>query len=541
MDNVIQAQEKFSLFDHVPLGVCILQSDLVVLFWNCCLEEWTQIPKSKILGTKISEHFPHFNQPKYINRLLQIFSGGSPTVFSSQLHQYIIPAPLPQGRYRIQHTTVTSVPALDGVGFYAILSLQDVTDLTFRVQEYRTMRDRALAEAQERQRAQQTAEAANRIKDEFLAVLSHELRTPLSPILGWVKLLKQQKLDEASTLRAIENIERNAELQVRLIEDLLDISCILRGKVSLNWQGIDLKLIIYAALETVSLAAEAKSIHINLKLDKHVGLVCGDANRLQQIVWNLLSNSVKFTPTDGLVEVSLEQIDSQVKIRVSDTGKGISPEFLPYVFESFRQADTGTTRKFGGLGLGLSIVRYLIELHGGTVTADSPGEGQGATFSVSLPLMKQRVGQGERQTTQDEENFPTSSLAGIRILIVEDEADTRDFLVFLLQEYGAKVTATTSAVEALATISECQPDLLLSDLGMPGVDGYNLIQQLRAMPEEQGGNIPAIALTAYAAETTQKRVLAAGFQRHIAKPVEPMELISAIVEVIKSNNLSRLG
>ncbi len=535
MDKISQAQEKFSLLDHVPLGVCILQSDLVVLFWNCCLEEWTQIPKSKILGTCIHEHFPHFNQPKYANRLQQIFQGGPPTVFSSQLHQYIIPAPLPQGKYRIQHTTVTSVPAFDGVGFYALLSIQDVTDLTFRVQEYRNMRDRALAEAEERQRAQEAAEAANRIKDEFLAVLSHEIRTPLNPILGWAKLLKQHKLDQASTLRAIDTIERNAKLQVQLIDDLLDISRILRGKVSLNWQVIDLQLIIHAALETVRLAAEAKSIHINLKLNEDVGLVLGDANRLQQIVWNLLSNAIKFTPNGGRVEVSLEKADSQVQIRVSDTGKGIKPDFLPYVFESFRQADTGTTRKFGGLGLGLAIVRYLVELHGGSVVAHSPGEEQGATFSVTLPMIKERVGQGEKLETQEGENSHISSIAGLKILIVDDEADTREFLAFLLREYGAKVTVTASAKEAIAALGECKPDLLLSDLGMPDVDGYSLIEQLRTMPPEQGGEIPAIALTAYAAETTQTRVLAAGFQRHIAKPVEPMELVSAIAEVIKSN------
>ncbi len=535
MDKVSQAQEKFSLLDRVPIGICVLQSDRVVLFWNCCLEEWTKIPRSKILGTCISEHFPHFNQPQYAKRLYQIFQGGPPTIFSSQLHKHIIPAPLPQGRWRIQHTTVTAVPALDGEEFYALLSIQDVTDLTFRVQEYRNMRDLALAEAQERQIAQEAAEEANRIKDEFVAIVSHELRSPLNPILGWAKLLKRKRLDEKTTLRALDTIERNALTQAQLIDDLLDVSRILRGKLRLNFEIVDLASTITDALETVQLAAQAKSIQIKVRLDAGVRQIRGDSHRLEQVVWNLLSNAVKFTPSGGQVDVCLEQVNFQVQLRVSDTGKGIHPDFLPHVFEYFRQADSSMTRSFGGLGLGLAIVRQLVELHGGMVWAESLGEGRGATFIVNIPV----VAGGELATIDvppERLYHSPLPLAGVRVLVVDDDVDTREFLAFLLEQYGAIATVAASANEAIAVMAQWQPDLLLSDLGMPHVDGFGLIRQIRAMSCDRGGQIPAIALSAYAAEATQQQVVAAGFQRYIAKPAEPTELVNAIASLVSSKS-----
>jgi signal transduction histidine kinase/CheY-like chemotaxis protein len=538
INEIEQAQEKFSMLDRIPLGSFVLNSDCTVLFWNCSLEEWTKIPRSKILGGYIHKYFPHLNQPRYTIRLQQIFQGGPPTIFSSQLHKYIIPVPLPQGKFRIQHTTVTAEPAFDGNGFYALFSIQDVTDLTSRVQEYRNLRDRALADAKERQKAQEAAETANRIKDEFLAIVSHELRSPLHPILGWSKLLKKRSLNEAATLRALETIERNAELQTQLIEDLLDISRILRGKLALNLETVNLASTIEAALETVRLAAEAKSIQIDLNLDRKTGWVKGDSSRLQQVVWNLLSNAIKFTPAGGQVEVYLEQIGSQVKIRVRDTGKGISRDFLPYVFEYFRQADSGTNRSSGGLGLGLAIVRQLVELHGGRVWAESPGEGQGATFTVDLPVLQAslELERGVRNLSHDSYPFPIpyAPLEGVKLLIVDDDADTRDFLAFLLEEQGAIVTLAASARDALAAIAQSKPDLLLSDLGMPEVDGYTLIRKLRSLSVDEGGQIPAIALTAYAAETTQQQVFAAGFQLHIAKPADPSKLVAAIAALVKS-------
>ncbi len=388
------------------------------------------------------------------------------------------------------------------------------------------------AEQQARSAAEasrEEAHAANRVKDEFLAVLSHELRSPLNPILGWSKLLLNGKLDEVRTKQALATIERNAKLQAELIEDLLDVSRILRGKLSLTVNPINLASTIKAAIETVRLAAEAKSIRIEVMLDPEVGKVSGDSTRLQQVVWNLLSNAVKFTPAGGQVEIRLEQVDHQAQITVSDTGKGISPNFLPHVFDYFRQADSTTTRKFGGLGLGLAIVRHLVELHGGTVEANSQGEGMGATFTVKIPLMPTQP-----SVNQDSQlSEPSLDLNGIQILVVDDDTDTRDFVAFLLEQAGARVTAVTTAGEAFAALTRSQPDVLLSDIGMPQMDGYMLIRQVRALPPEQGGQVKAIALTAYAGDFNQQQALQAGFQRHIAKPIKPQELIKAIASLLR--------
>lgn len=377
------------------------------------------------------------------------------------------------------------------------------------------------------QAAREEAEQANRIKDEFLAVLSHELRSPLNPILGWSTLLLKGKLDTTKTTQALTTIQRNAKLQSELIEDLLDVSRILRGKLNLNVASVNLASVIRGAMETVRLAAEAKSIQIGASLTEDVGLVSGDSTRLQQVVWNLLSNAVKFTPQGGQVNIRLERFDSSAQIMVSDTGQGIAPDFLPYVFDYFRQADGATTRKFGGLGLGLAIVRHLVELHGGTVRVESPGEGQGATFTVRLPLMStsSEVNQDERSPQ------PSLDLKGIKILVVDDETDARELVAFVLGQQGAQVTTAASAYEALLLLSQAKPDVLLSDIGMPEMDGYMLIRQVRTLAPEQGGQIPAIALTAYAGDTNQQQVLAAGFQKHISKPIEPEELVQAIAQV----------
>jgi PAS domain S-box-containing protein len=378
------------------------------------------------------------------------------------------------------------------------------------------------------QQAEQLLQA-NRIKDEFLAVLSHELRSPLNPILGWSKLLQVRKFDEAKTAQALATIERNAKLQSELIEDLLDVSRILQGKLSLNAHPINLASTIRAALETVRLAAGAKSIGIDVSLNYNLGYVSGDSTRLQQVVWNLLSNAIKFTPAGGRVEVRLEQVGNQAQITISDNGQGIPQEFLPHVFDYFRQADGATTRKFGGLGLGLAIVRYLVELHGGTVQAQSPGEELGATFTVRLPLMP--IEPAVNQEEQSEE--ASLNLKGVQVLVVDDDTDTREFVVFLLQQAQASVIFADSAGSALAALMRSKPDVLLSDIGMPDMDGYMLMQQVRALPPEQGGEIPAIALTAYAGDFNQQQALDAGFQRHIAKPVEPEELIGAIVNLVR--------
>ncbi|MDM9581705.1 PAS domain S-box protein [Nostoc sp. GT001] len=432
------------------------------------------------------------------------------------------------------------------------------------------------------QRRKEELIQANRIKDEFLAVLSHELRTPLNPILGWSKLLQTKKYDEATTTRALETIERNAKLQTQLIEDLLDVSRILQGKLSLNIAPVNLETAIAAAIETVRLAAEAKSIDLrftisdfdagtqsfsvghyandkaqepsndlgldnsqinldsidfnkqlnNLKYQTSNSkfLVRGDSSRLQQVIWNLVSNAIKFTPQGGKIEISLESVGSQVQLRVSDTGKGISPDFLPFVFDYFRQADGATTRKFGGLGLGLAIVRHIVELHGGTVQAESLGEEQGATFTVMLPLIE--VDLNSHQIASQTDDLP--NFKGLKVLLVDDERDTRELIAFILEQSGAVVIQAASAMEALRIMPQFQPNLLLSDIGMPEIDGYMLIRKIRAMSSEQGGEIPAIALTAYAGEVDYQQAIAAGFGQHITKPVEPAKLLRAIANLIYS-------
>ncbi|MEH1852346.1 MAG: PAS domain S-box protein [Nostoc sp.] len=381
--------------------------------------------------------------------------------------------------------------------------------------------------------ARQQAEIANKIKDEFLAVLSHELRTPLNPILGWSKMLRTRKFDDKTTNHALEAIERNAKLQTQLIEDLLDVSRILQGKLNLNVCPVNLVMVVEAALETVRLAAEAKSIQIQTLFDPSLGQVMGDPNRLQQVVWNLLSNAVKFTPTGGRVEIRLMEADNQIQIQVSDTGKGIIPDFLPYVFDYFRQADGTTTRTFGGLGLGLAIVRKVVEMHGGKVQAESPGEQAGATFTVELPLLirSEQVWGEENQSLSSESE--SSLLADTQVLVVDDEPDIRDLITFILQDYGVEVTAVASAQEAIQSLSESIPDVLISDIGMPKTDGYMLMREVRSRSPQQGGSVPAIALTAYAGEMNQQQALAAGFQMHISKPVDPDVLVKAIADLIK--------
>ncbi|MEG4146783.1 PAS domain S-box protein [Microcoleus sp. Pol12B5] len=379
------------------------------------------------------------------------------------------------------------------------------------------------------QRDRAKAEAANRIKDEFLAVLSHELRSPLNPILGWTKLLRTGRLDTTKTQQALETIERNAKLQAQLIEDLLDVSRILQGKMTLNVAPVNLAAMIEAARETVRLAAEAKHIQIQTTFNPISGTVSGDSNRLQQVVWNLLSNAVKFTPTGGRIDVQLEQVGMYAQIRVKDTGKGIQREFLPHVFDYFRQEDGTITRQFGGLGLGLAIVRHFTELHGGTVQADSLGQNLGATFTIRLPL---NIVEPE-PSSDDRHPESAADLAGIQVLVVDDDADMRELAAFTLMQSGAQVATAASGAQALTLLNQSLPDLLLCDIGMPEMDGYALIRQIRKWSPQQGGTIPAIALTAYAGEINQQQALAAGFQIHISKPVEPDELVQAIARLLR--------
>ncbi|WGV24167.1 response regulator [Halotia branconii] len=383
------------------------------------------------------------------------------------------------------------------------------------------------------QHAQQL-QRANQIKDEFLAVLSHELRSPLNPILGWAQLLQKGKFDTVRQREALLTIERNAKLQSQLIEDLLDVSRIMQGKLSLTVVPLNLTSVISAAVETVRLAAQKKNIRLQINLEP-TAPISGDAARLQQVVWNLLTNAVKFTPDYGQVIVELRQIDRLAQIRVIDTGKGIQPEFIPYVFDYFQQQDSSTTRRFGGLGLGLAIVHQIVELHSGTVKAESLGENQGATFTVQIPILNQSVLTVLKPADAKTSSAQTPLLSNLQILLVDDDTDTRKFEAFLLEQSGAKVTAVASGLEALQVLDSFIPDLIVSDIGMAQMDGYMLMEQIRSRPPNQGGTMPAIALTAYAGDLDQKKALTAGFQAHISKPLEPKELVKKILNLIEHN------
>ncbi|HMX29030.1 MAG TPA: PAS domain S-box protein, partial [Blastocatellia bacterium] len=385
--------------------------------------------------------------------------------------------------------------------------------------------------------ARMLAEAANHLKDDFLAMISHELRAPLTAILGWAQMLRSGTLDRASAERALTTIERNAKSQAHLVGDLLDASRIATGKLSLETKPVELLSVVDAAVDAVRPSVEAKNLRMQIVLEPWVGPFVGDPERLKQVVWNLLSNAIKFTPAGGLIEVRLERLENKALLIVSDTGQGIDPEFLPHIFDRFRQADSSSRRQQGGLGLGLAIVKHIVELHGGAIYAYSRGRGQGSDFMITLPLATQKS-----EATTDElwpETLPeealqsrNGSLRGVKVLVVDDERDTREILSVMLVRYGTEVRTAGSVAEALEVLSAWQPDLLVSDIGMPVEDGYVMIEKLRALPPERGGQIPAVALTAFASPVDREKALASGFQRHLSKPVEPVELAKIVARVL---------
>ncbi len=443
----------------------------------------------------------------------------------------------------------------DGTRFWANVVITALRDKDGILRGFgkvtRDLTERKKAEEQRLQLAREQvarseAEAASRAKDEFLATISHELRTPLNAILGWGRMLRKSRLNEENFARGLDTIERNAKLQAQLIEDLLDVSRIISGKLRLTVMPIELSPIIDAAVNSLRPAADAKDIRLQVLLDSHAGLISGDPDRLQQVVWNLLSNAVKFTEKHGRIQLRLQRINSHVEITISDNGRGISPEFLPYVFDRFRQADSSISRMHGGLGLGLAIVRHLVELHGGSVQAQSPGEGQGATFTVQLPMLIAH-GSGRFALDADEMNpsgvrqqegiNPSPSLEGLNILVVDDEADARNLLTAILEERKAQVTTVASPAEAYETLEWLRPDVIISDIGMPGEDGYSFIRNVRMREaQERQGWKPAIALTAHARVEDRLRALSAGYQTHVAKPVEPAELVAVIASLVRPLN-----
>src|SRR5687767_3050260 len=407
-----------------------------------------------------------------------------------------------------------------------------ITSVGFQIGQFheRKRAEEKLAHLLVRERAARgDAEKANRLKDEFLATLSHELRTPLNAVIGWSRMLKSGRLDPESAEHAIDVIERNAWAQKQIIEDILDVSRVITGKLQLQLAPVDLVAVVGAALDAVRPAVEAKDIRIETDYQKGLRIIAGDADRLQQVVWNLLSNASKFTPGGGTVGIRVFQDETYATIEVSDTGPGIAPEFLPHVFERFRQADGSTTRTHGGLGLGLAIVRHLVELHGGMIGVENSPSGSGAVFTVKLPLPSSELTlETAKPTGVFEETVTEVDLAGVRILVVEDDLDALELITIDLAEHGAKVRGVASAAEALSLLENEQFDLLISDIGMADTDGYNLIRQVRLQEGEKSEPIPAIALTAYARTQDRIRAIAAGYNTHVAKPVEIRELVTVV-------------
>jgi PAS domain S-box-containing protein len=520
--------------------------------WNVGSERILGYQEAEIIGQPFERIFtPEAIQQGLPERVLQIAIAEG---FSKENRWHI----RKDGTHFWAHCLITALRDQDGSlrGFAKIM--QDITQRKLAEEE----REQLLLREQA---ARAEAEAANRAKDDFLAVVSHELRTPMTAIVGWAGMLQTGMLDEGRATLAMETIERNADLQMQLIEDLLDISRIVRGDISLNFSRVDLAKVITAAIEVVQPAVDAKSIQLESDLDTSVESIWGDSERLQQVVLNLLSNAIKFTPESGRVTVRLSTVNGSsliansdrqltikneqstarsAQIQVSDTGIGISPEFLPYVFDRFRQADSTSARSNKGLGLGLAIARHLIQLHCGTIQVDSSGIGQGATFTINLPYRTTSLSEDSTASDPEQMQPPTVSedaatsdnparFDGLRVLVADDEADARQWITVVLEQTGAEVIAFASVGEALEAIEQQIPDVLVSDIGMPGEDGYALVRKIRELEPQMGGTIPAVALTGYAREEDYAEALAAGFQLHVAKPIRAAELLAVVGSLAK--------
>jgi PAS domain S-box-containing protein len=519
-------------------GIILTDDRLVVLGWNQWLEARSGRAAAEVVGRGILDLYPDLTE-RGLDKYYADALAGQVAVLSHRLHRYLLPM-RPQDEessFAQMQQSARIAPLAEGERVIGTITVID--DVTERV-AYEQQLVRALAREQA---ARREAESANRAKDEFLATVSHELRTPLNAIAGWVQILQKTPLDTESLVQGLERIDRNVRVQTKIIEDILDVSRIITGKLSLDVRTFKIVPVIEAALDSVRLAADAKSIHLRSRLGYREGLMSGDPNRLQQIVWNLVANAIKFTPKGGTVEVSLERVGSQAEITIRDTGKGISQDFLPFVFDRFRQADSTSTRRYGGLGLGLAIVRHLVEMHGGTVRASSGGEGQGSTFTVRLPLMGDGGAEAPATTNGERLHSPgpageirplsnkAADINGLRVLVVDDEAEAREMLQIMLNQFGAEVRVSASAQEVLKMLECWKPEVMVSDIGMPDEDGYFLIDKIRKLVPENGGQIPAVALTGYAGPEDRTRLLSAGYQVHLTKPVELAELVNTIAKL----------
>ena len=509
--------------EHGDRGAFTTDVALHVQSWNRWLTLVTGVAPQIAIGRPLFDVLPSLVERGFDQYYAEALAG-QVKILSHSLHRFILPT---QGRGAGDQMPQRGqiAPLTDGERIVGTITI--IEDVSERVAVERELRAR-IAKAEQ---ARSIAEAASRAKDEFLATLSHEIRTPLNAVLGWTRILRSRDFDKATAQRAIEVIDRNASAQLTLISDMLDMARISAGKVRLEVTDVDLSAIAVAAIDVVRPAADAKGVRLVADLSPRLPTVAGDRDRLLQVVWNLLSNAVKFTGAGGRVTVTVAADRGLLRLSVADTGQGIAPEFLPQVFERFKQADSSSSRRHGGLGLGLALVRELVQLHGGSVSVDSDGIGLGSTFTVALPARPMDHPQKAQPTSPRLE--ATGALVGVHILVVEDDADAREIIVRSVTDVGASVTAVASATEALAILRERNDtDVVLTDIGMPGDDGYAFLRELRRLPNHHGGRLPAIALTAYATKEDQKRALQEGFVAHVGKPFAPMTLISTIARAL---------
>jgi signal transduction histidine kinase/ActR/RegA family two-component response regulator len=511
--------------DYAAQGIFTTDTDLRIVSWNRWLITATGIGENQAVGRTIAEVLPSFAERGF-DRYYGDALSGTVTILSHSLHRFILPPSASEPRLQTPQSGRIA-PLFDEGRLVGTITVVD--DVGERVATERELRSQiASSEA-----ARRTAEAASRVKDEFLATLSHEIRTPLNAVLGWTRILKSREVDVSTIRRAVDVIDRNASAQLTLVSDMLDMSRIATGKLRMEVASVDMEPVTLSAIDVVRPAADAKGVSIVTDLSDHVPPVTGDADRLVQVVWNLLSNAVKFTGPGGTITVVLSSDAGFVRLSVADTGQGIEPSFLPHVFERFRQADPSSSRRHGGLGLGLALVRELVELHGGRVVVASPGVGAGTTFTVQLPARLE--GMVAANPMRAPITGVVAGLDGIRVLLVEDEEDAREILIRSVSDFGAQPVAVGSAAEALAFL-RAQPEaklphVIVSDIGMPGTDGLGLMRELAALPREHGGGVPAIAVTAYVTPEDRRAALAAGFKAHIEKPFAPLALATAIARV----------
>jgi len=509
-------------------GVMITDADLVIRGWNAWLEMHSGRPAADVVGRPLLEVWPDL-VARGLDHHFRDALGGQVRVVAQALHGYLFAMPRRAADDTAMPQSARIAPLTVGgrvVG--TITTVDDVSDRTRREAELREQIEALKA-------AREAAEDALRIKDEFLATLSHELRTPLNSVLGWTRILRYRYDDAASLRRGLEVIERNGAAQLRLVEDMLDMSRMMSGKLRVELRETDVVAAVLSAVDALTPTAVAKGVTIRTQVTPGLPSVIGDSDRLSQVAWNLLANAVKFTPSGGIVEVAVQAAPGAILLRVTDTGQGITPEFLPHIFEPFRQGDASTTRRHGGLGLGLALVRRLVDLHGGRVSAHSTGPGRGATFTVYLPAATPPLAPRGRHLAAGADPDATA-LKGLRVLVVDDEPEARELLAMQLEAAGASVTVAASGADALALVKSAAPvrglDALVADIGMPDQDGYALMRAIRALPPRQGGAVPAIALTAYARPEERARALAIGYQRHFVKPVDIGVLATALLELI---------